>query len=81
LGTLDPNTLYFIYANDDAATGILYMGDKLIGGNNSSINPSSMSLNDLTDVIVENAETNSFLIKDDEGNWVARTVEDVIALI
>lgn len=81
LGTLDPNTLYFIYANDDAATGTLYMGDKLIGGNNSSINPSSMSLNDLADVIVENAETNSFLIKDDEGNWVARTIEDVVALI
>jgi hypothetical protein len=55
------------------------MGDKLISGGNISTTVSS--LDELSDVIVAGAETNSFLIKDDEGNWVAKTSEDVIALI
>lgn len=79
LNTIDNNTLYFIYENNDATTGSLYMGDKLISGGNISTTVSS--LDELSDVIVAGAETNSFLIKDDEGNWVAKTIEDVVALI
>lgn len=79
LNSIDDNTLYFIYENEDATIGSLYMGDKLISGGNVSTVASS--LDELSDVIVAGAETNSFLIKDDEGNWVARTIEDVVALI
>jgi hypothetical protein len=40
-----------------------------------------MSLGDLTDVITTTAGTNSFLIKNEEGNWVAKSVADVASLI
>lgn len=79
LNNIDSNTLYFIYKNENATTGSLYMGDKLISGGNVSTVASS--LDELSDVIVAGAETNSFLIKNDEGNWVAKTIEDVVALI
>ena len=66
---IDDNTLYFIYADKDANTGTLYMGDKLIG--TSGIDISSLSLNDLTDVIVDGADTNSFLVKNEDGEWTS----------
>jgi hypothetical protein len=55
------------------------MGDKLIG--TSGIDITSLSLNDLTDVIVDSADTNSFLVKNEDGNWVARSASDVATLI
>lgn len=76
---IDDNTLYFIYTDKDANTGTLYMGDKLIG--TSGIDITSLSLNDLTDVIVDGADTNSFLVKNEDGNWVARNASDVATLI
>lgn len=76
---IDDNTLYFIYADKDANTGTLYMGDKLIG--TSGVDFSSLSLNDLTDVIVDGADTNSFLVKNEDGDWVARSASDVATLI
>lgn len=76
---IDENTLYFIYADKDAEVGTLYMGDKLIGTSGSNI--AALSLNDLTDVIVEGADTNSFLVKNDKGEWVARSASDVATLI
>lgn len=78
-GQLDNDTLYFIYAADGASTGSLYMGAKLISGGDTVV--TSNSLDDLIDVIVTNAATNSFLVKDNSGNWVAKTLEDVVALI
>lgn len=74
-GRLDDNTLYFIY--QDNGTGTLYMGSRIIGGGNAT----GFNLNDLADVIVENAKTNSFLVKNDEGNWTAKTLQDVVTLI
>ena len=53
LNTIDNNTLYFIYENNDATTGSLYMGDKLISGGNISTTVSS--LDELSDVIVAGA--------------------------
>ena len=79
LNNIDSNTLYFIYKNENATTGSLYMGDKLISG--GDVSTVTSSLDELSDVIVAGAETNSFLIKNDEGNWVAKTIEDVVALI
>ena len=78
-GNLDNNTLYFIYDEGNEDTGALYMGTRFISGGNSIAG--AATLNDLADVIVEGAGTNSFLVKDVAGNWVAKSLADVIALI
>lgn len=76
--SLDSNTLYFIYA-DKGSTGALYMGEKLISGGDTVF--TSAYLDDLADVVVAEAQTNSFLVKAENGDWVAKTLEDVVALI
>ena len=76
---IDNNALYFIYDSEDSSTGSLYLGTKLISGGESTI--VSSSLGDLTDVIITGAQTNSFLVKDDNGTWIAKTAEEVAGLI
>lgn len=76
---LDKDTLYFIYGSDESSTGSLYMGKKLISGGDTVI--TSNNLDDLMDVIVANAPADSFLVKDNNGNWIAKTLEEVVALI
>jgi hypothetical protein len=71
--------LYFIYNEENNSAGALYMGTRIISGGDITI--ASASLNDLADVIVDNAGTNAFLVKGDNNNWVAKSLEDVIALI
>ena len=78
-GTLDNNTLYFVYDEGNENTGALYMGTRFISGGNSIAG--AMNLNDLADVIVEGAGTNSFLVKDSDGKWVAKSLVDIIDLI
>ena len=78
-GKLDENTLYFIYNSDNSRVGALYMGNRIISGGDITI--ASASLDDLADVIVTGAGTNSFLVKGDNGNWIAKSLEDVVALI
>ncbi len=48
----DPNTLYFVYSNPAAKRGLLYLGDKLIGGGEFS---------QLIDVDVANAQPGDIL--------------------
>lgn len=77
---ISDNTLYFIYADNDAPIGSLYMGKKLIS--NGEVNQTVEVLNDLSDVNVANAEINSFLVKDDTtGKWVAKSPAQVAELI
>ena len=78
-GKLDENTLYFIYSIDNSSVGALYMGNRIISGGDITI--ASASLDDLADVVVAGAGTNSFLIKGTDGNWIAKSLEDVVALI
>ena len=78
-GKLDENTLYFIYSADNSSVGALYMGNRIISGGDITI--ASASLDDLADVVVAGAGTNSFLIKGTDGNWIAKSLEDVVALI
>ena len=78
-GTLDNNTLYFIYNEANNTVGALYMGSRIISGGDITI--ASAALDDLADVIVKGAGTNSFLVKGDNDNWVAKSLEDVVALI
>lgn len=78
-GLIDDNTLYFIYA-DDSSAGSLYMGEKVISGGDT--NYVFSTLDELSDVEVTNAESNSFLVKDSAtNNWVAKTPVQVAELI
>lgn len=78
-GLIDDNTLYFIYA-DDSSTGSLYMGEKIISGGDT--NYIFSTLDELSDVEVTNAESNSFLVKDIATNdWIAKTPAQVAELI
>ncbi len=78
-GRLDNNTLYFIYDDADKSAGALYLGTRFISGGDATVTPTN--LDDLADVIVNGAGTNSFLVKNEEDVWVAKSLEDVIALI
>lgn len=78
-GRLDENTLYFIYSADNSSVGALYMGTRIISGGDITI--ASANLDDLADVIVKGAGTNSFLVKGDNNAWIAKSLEDVVALI
>ena len=78
-GRLDKDTLYFIYNTDDSSVGALYMGTRIISGGDITI--ASARLDDLADVIIAGAGTNSFLVKGDNDNWVAKSLDDVVALI
>lgn len=78
-GRLDENTLYFIYDKEGSSVGSLYMGDKVISGGDVTF--TSASLDELSDVIVAGAKANSFLVKNDEGNWIAAAPEAVAVLI
>jgi len=49
LSRKDPDTLYLVYESNESTSGSLYLGTKLIS---SVTNPSSMSLNNLTDVVI-----------------------------
>lgn len=78
-GTIDNNTLYFVYQNAASTEGQLYLGKKLISdaGRDTRIN----TLEDLTDVLASKAEAGSFLVKNADGKWEATTVTAVAALI
>lgn len=79
-GTIDENTLYFIYGDNESSTGSLYMGEKLISGGET--NYVFGTLDELSDVDVTSAESGSFLVKDNvTNNWVAKTSAQVAELI
>lgn len=76
---IDNNTLYFIYPEDSDSIGELYLGNRIISGGDVTI--ASASLDDLSDVILSETGENSFLVQSANGNWVSKSLEDVIALI
>ena len=78
-GKLDNNTLYFIYDDANKSVGALYMGTRIISGGDITI--ASANLDDLADVITNGAGTDSFLVKGENDNWIARSLEDVVELI
>lgn len=79
-GSIDSNTLYFIYSDDESSAGSLYMGEKIISGGET--NYVFSTLDELSDVNVTNAESDSFLVKDSAtNNWVAKTPAQVAELI
>ena len=79
LSQKDENTLYFVYESPNAATGSLYLGDKLISNNvgGSGVN----NLSELSDVIVNGANTGDFLVLNSEGKWTSISASDVAQTI
>ena len=84
LTTKDNDTLYFIYASNDASKGSLWLGNKQIvtGTDGSGSATTEMDLNDLKNVLM--SETG---VKDKDilsydvslGKWINRSVDEIIA--
>lgn len=74
----DKDTLYFISATD-GKTGQLYLGPKLIIGENSNIN----NIGDLQDVLIsEDITANNILIYDDhQQKWINKPIFEVLSQI
>ncbi len=74
LATKDADCLYFISENN-AITGLLYLGDKLISGSLTS----NISLSDLEDILLSgNISPNSILVYDGEQQkWVNKPFSEV----
>lgn len=71
----ESDTLYFVY-DEDEAHAELWLGSKKItgeGGNNTS----DQSLSNLKDVIITEIQNDNLLIYED-GEWVNKSIEDVI---
>lgn len=79
LANKDENTLYFIYPDQNSSTGSLYLGSKLISGGDTNVIAASLS--DLTDVLLDGATEGSVLVRDNNGQWVARSLEELSELI
>lgn len=75
----DPDTLYFI-SEVGADTGDLYLGHKLIAGKSALV---KMSLDDLTNVIIDSVvDSGSLLVYDeDQGKWVNKTPDEIASEI
>lgn len=78
-GLIDSNTLYFIYESASKKTGYLYLGDKLISGSGSGSNITKLS--DISDVLETVTDAGAFLVKNDDGKWESKSLEDVAKLI
>lgn len=79
LAQKDENTLYFVYESVNSTTGSLYLGDKLISNNvgGSGVN----NLSELSDVIINGANTGDFLVLNSEGKWTSISAADVAQTI
>lgn len=75
----NPDTLYFI-SDTGAATGKLYLGEKLISNGDLS---SATSISDLNDVLIEEGITDqSILVYDLESQkWVNKSILDIFQII
>lgn len=79
LSQKDVNTLYFVYESPNSVTGSLYLGDKLISNNVGGSGASSLA--ELSDVIVNAANTGDFLVLNSEGKWTSVSAADVAQTI
>ena len=79
LAVKDSNTLYFI-SEQDATTGSLYLGNKLLSASTSSP-AGEISIQDLKDVLIDNdlLVDGSILMYDYlEQKWVNKTLDEIV---
>ena len=76
----DPDTLYLVYESKEADKGKLYLGEKLISNIGNS---STQSLNDLSDVVINNELSDGMLLQYNgstgKGIWEAVTLDDIFS--
>lgn len=72
------DTLYFIYDANDAASGSLYLGARLIGGTGSA---AGSELGDLKDIVISEVANKQILIYDAETtSWKNGSINDIISV-
>lgn len=79
LTTKDSNTLYFVYENEGADHGKLYLGNKLISGGSSG-GGGDIALSDIIDVAINaGLSDNNILVYDESTKkWVNTSLTDAI---
>lgn len=79
LAVKSQDTLYFVYDGNNAKTGKLYLGERLLTGVGQGTNVTSLA--QLEDVLIkETPSAGSFLVYTN-GKWADRSLESVAALI
>lgn len=77
-GTVDKDTLYFVYPSKDSLTGQLYLGMKSLSDGTAS-DVSSSSIGDLKDILLTEVGDRQLLIYDSETEkWVNTSIENAI---
>ena len=79
LSRKDADTLYFIYDSENENRGTLYLGDRLIGGVGSEGGVGNLS--ELSDVLINAAQTGDFLVLNSEGKWTSTSASNVAQAI
>ena len=80
LASHDPDTLYFVYENKEATSGLLYLGDKLISGGGIS---NVTKLSDLEDILLSEGIGQDDILTYDTSlqKWVNTPLSDVLERI
>ena len=74
----DPDTLYFVF-NEEDNYGQLYLGSRLISGGTIT---GSTKLSDLEDILIENLVHDSLLVYDEvEEKWVNKPISEVLSIV
>ena len=69
----NPDTLYFI-TEDNASSGKLYLGNKLIGGSITG----ATSLSELVDVFLDNHLSVNHILVYEGNHWVNKDIRDIL---
>ncbi len=72
------DTLYFISENN-ASTGILYLGDVMIAG--GELNAQDLKLNDLQDILISEGLAKGDILSFNGAHWVNSSLSDVLAVM
>lgn len=73
------DTLYFIYETKDSSTGVLYLGDKQIGGTGGTVNIPA-SLRDLQDLNLDSVIPNGNILVYDASSskWINSSIDELV---
>lgn len=71
----NPDTLYFI-TEDNASSGKLYLGNKLIGGSITGVT----SLSELVDVFLDNNLSVNHILVYEGNHWVNKDIRDIFEI-
>ena len=79
-GTIDNNTLYFVYEANDSKTGQLYLGSKLLCDAKSEITNSEIG--QLKDIVIEAVGDKQILVYDAvTGTWKNQSLDAVVGVM